>query len=108
MSIINFISTIRNSFYGSETVYTQGSCYNFHLILKEVFPDAVAYFEDEHIVSKIEDKFYDITGEVEPQNEFILFEEVAELFQDLIKNNKFGITGYVECPNCYEHFKVEN
>ena len=59
-----FISRVRDSFVGSQQVYTEGSCYHFYLILKEVFPDAEAYFDADHIITKIDDKFYDITGEV--------------------------------------------
>ena len=59
-----FIAAVRDSFIGSQQVYTEGSCYHFYLILKEVFPDAEPYFDEDHIVTKIEGKFYDITGEV--------------------------------------------
>ena len=67
MSKINpegLIAKIRDSFIGSQQVYTEGSCYHFYLILKEVFPDAEPWYDNEHIVTKIGDKFYDITGEI--------------------------------------------
>lgn len=64
MNIESFISKIRDSFIGSQQVYTEGSCYHFYLILKEVFPDAEAYYDNYHVVTKIGDKFYDITGEI--------------------------------------------
>lgn len=38
--IESFIAKIRDSFIGSQQVYTEGSCYHFYLILKEVFPTA--------------------------------------------------------------------
>jgi len=62
--IEQFISTIRDSFIGSQQVYTEGSCYHFYLILKEVFPDAKPYYDENHIITEINGKFYDITGEV--------------------------------------------
>ena len=64
MNVEKFISTIRDSFTGSQQVYTEGSCYHFYLILKEVFPEAEIYFDENHVITKIENKFYDITGEV--------------------------------------------
>jgi hypothetical protein len=64
MEVKEFIATIRDSFIGSQQVYTEGSCYHFYLILKQVFPQAQAYYDDTHIITKIDDKFYDITGEV--------------------------------------------
>jgi hypothetical protein len=60
----DFISTIRDSFIGSQQVYTEGSCYHFYLILKSVFPNAEPYYDLDHIITKINDKYYDITGEV--------------------------------------------
>lgn len=59
-----FIRTIRDSFIGSQQVYTEGSCYHFYLILKQVFPESKAYYDADHIITKIGDKFYDITGEI--------------------------------------------
>lgn len=64
----SFISTIRDSFIGSQQVYTEGSCYHFYLILKQVFPDAIAYYDGDHVITKIDGKFYDITGEVAEGN----------------------------------------
>jgi hypothetical protein len=60
----SFIEKVRSSFIGSQQVYTEGSCYHFYLILKEVFPDAECWADEGHIVTKIDNKFYDITGEV--------------------------------------------
>lgn len=63
-NVESFIGKIRDSFIGSQQVYTEGSCYHFYLILKEVFTDAEPWYDNEHIVTKIGDKFYDITGEI--------------------------------------------
>jgi len=62
--ILNVISAIRNSFIGSEWVYTHGSCYGFYKILKEIYPQAEAYFDSDHVITLIDGKFYDITGRV--------------------------------------------
>lgn len=68
MTVLKFIKTIRESFVGSVEVYTQGSCYHFYTILKTVFPQAEAYYDSNHVITKIGKKFYDITGEVEKEN----------------------------------------
>ena len=102
MNIESFIKTIRESFHGSVRVYTSGSCYQFYLILKQVYPNAVAYYENDHVVTKIDNKYYDITGEVE--GDFIQFSLMALFVKTDIKNNRFGITGYIECPHCEEQF----
>ena len=63
------ISAIRDSFIGSQQVYTEGSCYHFYLILKSIFPEAEAWYNSYHVITKIGDKFYDITGEVNMESE---------------------------------------
>lgn len=62
--VLEFIKTIRESFIGADIVYTEGSCYPFYTILKSVFPGAIAYFDLNHVITKIDGKYYDITGEV--------------------------------------------
>lgn len=102
--ILDVIKSIRESFYGSTVVYTNGSCYHFFNILKTIFPNAIAYYKNDHIVTKIGNKFYDITGEV--KGDFIKFNLIASFIQKNIKTNKFGVTGFIECPHCNEHFKA--
>jgi len=48
--------------------FTQGECYAFHEWLKTVIPSAVAYYDNDHVISKIGTRFYDITGEVAQGN----------------------------------------
>lgn len=49
-------------------LFTKGNCYQFYKILKSVFNKAEAYFigqnecEWEHIITKINNKYYDING----------------------------------------------
>lgn len=76
IKILEFIAAIRDSFVGSQQVYTNGSCYHFYLILKQVFPQALPYYDNDHIITKIDDKFYDITGEIANKTQASLFEEL--------------------------------
>jgi len=77
MAIVeNFISAVRDSFIGSQQVYTEGSCYHFYLILKEVFENAEPYFDGDHVITKVDDKFYDITGEIAKPNSASLFTQL--------------------------------
>lgn len=75
----SFIAKVRDSFIGSQQVFTHGSCYHFYLILKEVFPQAKPYYDEDHIITEIDDRFYDITGEVE-KGQFILFEDLPSCY----------------------------
>lgn len=60
--ILEFISTIGNSFGGSEIVYTQGSCYQFYKILKQIYQSAEPYHNGNHVITKIHEVYYDING----------------------------------------------
>lgn len=73
IEVEKFISVIRDSFIGSQQVYTEGSCYHFYLILKQVFPDAECWYDLDHVITKVGDKWYDITGEVTPNLQFNKF-----------------------------------
>lgn len=63
-NIIKFIKTVRESFADASLVYQYGCCYGFYKILNCVF-GAESYMTDnhDHIVSKINGRFYDIEGE---------------------------------------------
>lgn len=62
--VLEFIASVRESFPDAVEVYTCGSCYRFYQILKQVFPEAVAYY-DGHVITKIGLGYYDITGQVQ-------------------------------------------
>ena len=75
-NIEKFISAIRDSFIGSQQVYTEGSCFQFYLILKSIFPETECYFDEDHAITKIDNKFYDITGEVRGDLTFYKYERL--------------------------------
>lgn len=96
----NIIAMIRNSFSHATVVYTRGSCGRLYKILKEIFPNAIAYENGDHVISKIGDKFWDIKGEVKR----------TQNFKPCAPNNKmlsnyFGDDlQYIQCPQCDEVF----
>lgn len=70
--ITKVIKTIRDSHPDMVKIFTQGSCYHFYLILKEIFPSAQPYYDMNHVITKIGSKFYDITGEVRKGRHILL------------------------------------
>lgn len=63
--ILDFIRFVRESFEGSEYVYQNGSCYWFARILKLLYPGGELWeFIGDHVIFKLDGKFYDIRGEV--------------------------------------------
>lgn len=64
--ILNVIATIRDSHPEMVNIFKYGSCMNFHLILRSVFPEAEPYFNIDHVITRIGNRYYDITGSVNP------------------------------------------
>lgn len=66
VQIVNFINKLRESDKYIQAIYTNGGCYQFHLVLKGLFPECVPYVSEDfdHVVSFYNGRFYDITGEV--------------------------------------------
>ena len=64
--VLSFISLIRESHPFMESIYTNGSCLNFYLILRDRFKEhcPVPYYNVDHVITLIGDRYYDITGEV--------------------------------------------
>lgn len=67
--VLKFISLIRKTFGRYED--TSGGCYKFYLILKTTFPDAIGYYNDDHVITKIGDSFFDIDGMVKPAYNYL-------------------------------------
>lgn len=101
--VITYIELIRDIAPKEITkIFTCGGCYRFHLILKDKFPQSEAYkktydnMEGWHIITKINDKYYDINGEYDNLENICLlsvaYTKIAESFiypvmqQNEIKN----------------------
>lgn len=89
--VLEFIKLIRDSFIGSEQVYTNGSCYQFYKLLKSKFSDALAYYNSDHVITKIGDLFYDITGIVDITNHLNMSEHYPD---SKVKDCKFDIYSF--------------
>ena len=57
-----FCRIVRESFDQSEFVYKNGSCFEFFLMLKFIYPEAEPWTNIDHVWTKIGEKFYDIEG----------------------------------------------
>ncbi len=93
--VIKFISLVRESHPEMINIYTQGSCFNFFLILKEMFPESIAYYDQNHVITKIKNKYFDITGEVIKSKNYKKFitsgitkksKLIKQLHRDVYKN----------------------
>lgn len=46
-------------------MFTQGGCYQYHKMLKVVFPNAIAWYDpiEAHVYTEIDGRYFDIKGE---------------------------------------------
>lgn len=65
-AVLSFIKLIRESCPEWQIkIFTEGACYQFFLILQNRFPQAVPYYDGDHVITYIDGHYYDITGEVQ-------------------------------------------
>lgn len=66
--ILRMLAELRESADEIFTIFTSGSCFRLYLILKALFPEAVACYShrDGHWITKINERYYDIGGEIDP------------------------------------------
>lgn len=57
-----FINKVNNLAKCMEDLCLHGGCWQFHLLLKEVWPNAKPYWNDVHVITLIDSVYYDITG----------------------------------------------
>jgi len=73
--VLIFLEHLRQSFVGAEFVYTHGSCIRLSKVLAAIWPEAVCYYDQNHAITRIGDRYYDITGEVQPTKNHVPLEE---------------------------------
>ncbi len=104
-NIISMIEAFRKSDSYIVTIYTEGGCYQFHLLLRYFAPDAVPMINlrGDHIVSEIMGRYYDIRGEITHPKQIYRKPTDDELKE--AKKWSFGGKAFLqigECPVCDE------
>ncbi|MCE7039200.1 hypothetical protein [Dyadobacter sp. CY312] len=74
--ILRLIAEIRGSHSEMKNIFLFGSCLNLFKILRTVFPEAKAWFDLNHVITEIDGRFYDITGQVQKKNHI----EITQIF----------------------------
>lgn len=79
-----------------ETIYSKGGCYCFYTMLKHIYPQAIPYkvglykHSIEHIVTKINDKYYDIFGEFKlEKSEYVYISKLSEKEEEIARKYKY-------------------
>lgn len=81
--ILNLIESIRDSFDGAELIYSQGSCYQFHKILKVSVGYGLPLISEDgqHIITMIDNYAYDVRGERLAHGFNVMTEEQVTYFE---------------------------
>ena len=96
-----FIQAVRESDLYIKNIYLSGGCYQFFKILKTVFVESEPYINEtkDHVVTKIRNEFYDITGVVKGKFSPLEDEEI-DMCEKWSFSKNYWL--YRECPNCEE------
>lgn len=84
-NVINFINDFKKKYpEAMEDTFLHGYCYWFAIILESRFGGNICYEPiDNHFFTLIEDKYYDISGEVSPLGKTIWAWEIYKMFDKL-------------------------
>jgi len=104
MGIAELIRTLRESDEYIRHIYTQGGCYRFHLLLREMYGTCTPCISGnkDHIITLYKGKYYDILGEV---NSVEGFTEMTVDEKDLAETWSFrkqNLLRLSDCPHCEE------
>ena len=103
MEILKLITALRNTDSYIEDIFTRGSCYRFHLFLKELFPECEPCMtrDREHVVTLYKGSYYDITGLVAGKDcsPFKYLDKTVAENWSFRKNMSLQVN---ECPVCEE------
>lgn len=104
MNIEEFIKELRSTDEYIRIIYLNGGCYKFHKLLSKMYKNIIPYISNEnnHIISRYKDRYYDIDGEVKNVKGY---RELNESDIDMVEKWSFRKNNLLvlrECPNCDE------
>lgn len=98
--IIQFLAELRNSHKDMTNIFLYGSCVSLFSMLKALNPEAVSWYNLEHVITEINGRFYDITGEVSNKNFFPFHRNYQT--KEKIENAFMRIYHAAEDPNIFK------
>ena len=107
MKIEEFIEALRATDKYIETIYMGGGCYQFHSLLKKMYPECEPMRSGifDHVVTYYQNKYYDITGEITG-----VFHPLSKLDVRIAKLWNFSKNKMIqigECSHCEEPITVQ-
>lgn len=100
------INAIRETDPNIKMIFTNGSCYRFHLFLKKIWPDAIVVTNEKctHVGSLIDGEVYDINGIISWSYRAMSDDEIKLAESWSFSNGRMMQIG--ECPACEEPIVV--
>lgn len=93
INVEKFITNFKKGFDEEylENVFLNGNCYHFALILKEMYDGEIVYDpHEQHFSVKIDNKYYDITGKIEPPLDEYLWSDMESIDFNEYENVKYN------------------
>lgn len=108
LTVLQFIKALRSTDQYIGDIYTRGGCYQFFLLLKKLYPEAVPYINHKknHVATLINGKLYDICGVVKNQSTWKRLTKRDEQKVMQWSFHKYNCIQIKECPFCEEPITV--
>ena len=76
-TILKFIGDFRKQSKDLVSVFTEGYCFYFAVMLTARFPEAIIIYDNimDHFYVKIGRRHYDITGEIQPSDKAVVWDQ---------------------------------
>lgn len=102
--ILDFLKELRQSNPVIEEIYLLGSCLNLFHVLKVFFPESTCYYGHVpgHVITKIDDRYYDITGEIKNVCDYV---PIKEIWTHKYKDEASLKSGKMYDPTCKAKYK---
>lgn len=107
MEINDFITALRETDGYIKSIFMEGSCYRFHLLLKKMYPESkpCINLKEDHVVTLYKGVMYDINGVVEEGVwRALTKDDLKKVEQWSFQKNMFLSVG--ECEFCEEPILV--
>lgn len=65
-NVLAFLAALRDVHPDMARWGQHGGCFRVYLLLKQAFPDAEAWYDGDHVITRVGASFFDITGKVRP------------------------------------------
>lgn len=106
---IDFITALRESDVYIKYIYTEGGCYQFHLLLSKLYKGCTPLMSsnEDHVVTEIDGILYDINGIANPDTYRIMGKSDIEKARkwSFHRNNLLKLSN---CPTCDEPLYFEH